>query len=66
MVGPGVPQNVVIEGGTTITNPDGSVTPTPAGDTAQIVLTVAETLGIKNEVASEGMVVNSQSFYDLL
>ncbi len=55
MLGPGIPA------GLTLGN-EGS----PLGDTAQCMLTVAEILGIKNQVASQGLLYNSQSLLDLI
>jgi hypothetical protein len=54
MVGPGVPNNLVV----------GSES-NPVGDISDGILTLAEALGIKQQVVNEGLVSgNSRSLFD--
>lgn len=55
MIGPDVPQNVVL-----------GAENNPIGDTAQCALTIAEILGIKQEVLTANRVINGVSLFDLL
>ena len=55
MAGPGVQSNLVVGGENN-----------PKGDIVNVVPTIAELLGIKNDVVNSGNVASGQSLFDLI
>lgn len=67
MVGKNVPAGLTLTGNATGgTHPDGTPKYSPLGSTAQVVMTIADILGIRGSVQSAGYLPGMNSLFDLL